>query len=81
MNYFITQTNRLGKEYATTNDSNYINLIFESSGNIHTDPPCGIFKKDCLIKVINYDKDTFINVDSGLLYDKETLKIVGQHNA
>ena len=80
MNYYITNTNRLGKEYASTNNKEYINLFFEGAGNLQTELVSGVFKRDILIKVANYDKDTFINIDSGLLYDKETLKIVGQHN-
>lgn len=80
MNHFITKTNRLGKEYASTNNKEYVNLFFEGVGDLHINPPCGMFKRDGLIKVVNYDKDTFIDTDSGLLYDKETLKIVGQHN-
>lgn len=81
MNYYITVDNRLGKEYASTNDDNYINLMFEGKGDLHKNIPCGVFRKEFLIKVVNYDKGTFINTDSGLLYDKETLKIVEQHNS
>jgi hypothetical protein len=33
------------------------------------------------IKLINYDKNTFIDTITGLLYDKQTLKIVGLHNS
>lgn len=27
----------------------------------------------------NYDKNTYIDIETGILYDKETLKIVGMH--
>lgn len=81
MNYYITSDNRLGKEYASTNNSDYVNLLFEGKGDLHKNIPCGVFRKEFLIKVVNYDKDTLINTDSGILYDKGTLKIVGQHNS
>lgn len=80
MNLYITMDNRLGKEYISTNDDKYVNLLFEGKGNLHNQIPSGLFRKEFLIKVVNYDKDTYINTDNGLLYDKETLKIVGQHD-
>lgn len=32
------------------------------------------------MKLINYDRNTLIDVNTGLLYDKVTKEIVGQHN-
>lgn len=32
-------------------------------------------------QLVNYDKDTLIDTQTGLLYDKVTRKIVGQHNS
>lgn len=31
--------------------------------------------------LINYDKNTLIDTQTGLLYDRETKEIVGQHNS
>lgn len=31
-------------------------------------------------RLVNYNKYAFIDIDSGLLYDKVTLKIVGHDN-
>ena len=31
-------------------------------------------------KIVNYDKDTLMNKNSGILYDKLTYKVVGIHN-
>lgn len=33
-----------------------------------------------MIHLINYDKNTLIDTNTGLLYDKETKKIVGHDN-
>lgn len=30
--------------------------------------------------IVNYDRDTLMDTESGILFDKETGKIVGQHN-
>jgi len=45
---------RIGKAYAVTQkdiDNGYVNILFESSGNVYDNPPCGKFKIEVLTLV------------------------------